>query len=249
MPEIRQFNGFKTEIGEITLLTFNNPKINIFSTAVLDDFIAALETLRASKVKVLVITGEGNTFMAGADIKEMSTFTPQQASGFARLFHKAIDLVENFPAPVIAGVNGFALGGGCELILASDIVIASEAAVFGQPEINLGIIPAAGGTQRLPRRIGVLKAKELIFTGRKVSTQEALSIGLINKVVPRDTLLKEVMDLAKVIAAKPLQCLEASKALISSGSMGKEIEIFSSMFSYEDQKRMMRDFLAKVKSE
>lgn len=245
MPEIRQFNGFKTEISEITLLTFNNPKVNIFSTALLNDFIAALETLRASKVKVLVITGEGNTFMAGADIKEMSAFTPRQAAGFARLFHKAMDLLENFPVPVIAGVNGFALGGGCELILASDIVIASEVAVFGQPEINLGIIPGAGGTQRLPRRIGALRSKELIFTGRKVSGQEALSIGLINKVVPRDSLLKEVMELAKVIASKPLQCLEASKALINSGSTGKEIEAFSSMFTYEDQKRLMRDFLKK----
>ncbi len=245
MPEIRQFNGFKTEINEITLLTFNNQKVNIFSTGVLNDFIAALETLRASKVKVLVITGEGNTFMAGADIKEMSAFTPQEAAAFARLFHKAMDLLENFPAPVIAGVNGFALGGGCELILASDIVIASEAAVFGQPEINLGIIPGAGGTQRLPRRIGALRSKELIFTGRKVSAQEALSIGLINKAVPGDALLKEVMDLAKVVASKPLQCLEASKALINSGSMGKEIEAFSSMFSYEDQKRLMKDFLEK----
>lgn len=245
MPEIRQYHGFKTEIDEITLLIFNNPKVNLFSTAVLNGFIAALETFRSSKVKVLVITGEGNTFMAGADIKEMSAFTPVQAAAFSRLFHRTMNLLENFPRPVIAGVNGFALGGGCELILASDIVIASEVAVFGQPEINLGIIPGAGGTQRLPRRIGVLKAKELIFTGRKVSAQEALSIGLINKVAPKDALLKEVMDLAKGIASKPLQCLEASKALIYSGSLEKEIEAFSSLFSYEDQKRLMRDFLAK----
>ena len=245
MPEIRQYNGFKTELDEVTLLTFNNPRVNIFSTRILNDVIAALKVLHSSKVKVLVITGEGNTFMAGADIGDMSAFTPQQASDFSRLFHKALDTLEEFPRPVIAGVNGFALGGGCELILACDIVIASEIAIFGQPEINLGIIPGAGGTQRLAGRIGKMRARELIFTGRKVSAQEALSIGLINKVVPKDELLKEVMDLAGVIASKPLQCLEASKSLINSGSMEKEIEAFSLMFSYKDQKRLMRDFLEK----
>ena len=245
MPEIRQYNGFKTEVDEITLLTFNNPKVNLFSTPLLNDFIEALEVIRHSKVKVLVITGEGNTFMAGADIKEMSDFTPGQATDFSRLFHTALNRVEEFPRPVIAGVNGFALGGGCELILACDIVIASESVVFGQPEVNLGIIPGAGGTQRLAVRIGKMRAKELIFTGRRVSAQEALSIGLINKVVPKDELMREVMSLAETIASKSSQCLEASKALISSGSLEKEIEAFSSMFSYEDQKRLMQDFFEK----
>ena len=243
MSEIRQYNGFKTEADEVTLLTFNNPKINIFSTDILNDFITALKLLRSSKVKVLVITGEGNTFIAGADIKEMSAFTRVQASDFAKLFHRAMNMLEEFPVPVIAVINGFALGGGCELILASDIVLASESAVFGQPEINLGIIPGAGGTQRLAKRIGKIKAKELIFTGRRVSSQEALAIGLINKVVPKDELLKEAMKLGRVIASKPVQCLEISKSLINSGSLEKEIEGFASMFSYEDQKRLMRGFL------
>ena len=243
MSEIRQYNGFKTKTGEVTLLTFNNPKINIFSTDVLHDFITAIETLHSSNVKVLVITGEGNTFIAGADIKEMSAFTPQQADDFAQLFHRALNTLEEFPGPVIAGVNGFAFGGGCELLLVCDIVIASEIAIFGQPEINLGIIPGAGGTQRLAGRIGKMRAKELIFTGRRVSAQEAFSIGLINKMVPKDELLKEVMNLANVIASKSLQCLEVSKSLINSGSLEKEIEGFVSMFSFEDQKRLMRDFL------
>lgn len=247
MPEIKQFNGFKTDTAEITLLSFNNPKVNLFSTRTLNDFIEALEFLLSSEVKALVITGEGNTFMAGADIKEMSAFTPLQAAAFARLFHRAMNMLEGFPRPVIAAVNGFALGGGCELILACDIVIASEVAVFGQPEINLGIIPGAGGTQRLTRRIGIIRSKELIFTGRRVGAEEALSIGLINKVAPKDHLLKEAMDLAKVIASKPLQCLKASKYLINSGSLEKEIEEFSSMFSYKDQKRLMKDFLSSRK--
>src|SRR3990172_2534352 len=241
MPEIRQYNGFKTETDEITLLTFNNPKVNLFSTPLLNDFITALEVIRTSKVKVLVITGEGSTFMVGEDIKEMSGFTPGQATDFSRLFHTALNSVEKFPRPVIAGVNGFALGGGCELILACDIVVASESAIFGQPEVNLGIIPGAGGTQRLAMRIGKMRARELIFTGRKVDAPEALAIGLINKVVPKDDLMREVMSLAETIASKPLQCLEASKTLINSGSLEKEIEAFSSMFSYEDQKRLMNE--------
>src|SRR3990172_11471825 len=242
MPEIRQYNGFKTEINEIAILTFNNPKVNIFSTPMLNDFIlAAIEALNTPEVKVLVITGEGSTFMAGADIKEMSGFIPEQARDFSGLFHTALNNVEKFPRPVIAAVNGFALGGGCELILACDIVVASESAIFGQPEINLGIIPGAGGTQRLAMRIGKMRARELIFTGRKVDAPEALAIGLINKVVPKDDLMREVMSLAETIASKPLQCLEASKTLINSGSLEKEIEAFSSMFSYEDQKRLMNE--------
>lgn len=245
MPEIKYFNGFKTEVDEIALLTFNNPKVNIFSTAVLSDFIRAINAFYSSQVKVLVITGEGNTFMAGADIKEMSEFNPEQAMGFARLFHKAMNTLEGFPRPVIAGVNGFALGGGCELLLVCDIVIASEVAVFGQPEVNLGIIPGGGGTQRLARRIGKPRTKELIFTGRKVGTGEALSMGLINKVVTKDKLLEEVLSIARVIASKPMQCIELSKSLIDSGSLEKEIEGFSSMFSYEDRKRLMKGFLSK----
>lgn len=246
MSEVKQCTGFKLEIDEITILTFNNPGINIFSTAVIKDFIETVDTLRSTEVlKVLVITGEGKTFLAGADIREMSTFSREEATDFAILIHNAMNLVEDFPRPVIAGVNGFALGGGCELILACDIVIASEVAVFGQPEINLGIIPGAGGTQRLTRRIGGPKSKELIFTGRRINGEEALSLGLINKVVFRERLLEEVLSLARVIASKPLQCLEASKHLINSGSLEKEIERFSSMFSYEDQKRLMRSFLDK----
>jgi enoyl-CoA hydratase len=240
------FNGFKLEVDEVTLLTFNQPRVNLFSTEVLKDFVRALETLKKKKdIKVLVITAEGKTFLAGADIKQMSAFTPSDAGRFARLFHKALKLVEDFPRPTIAAVNGFALGGGCELVLACDLVIASDGAVFGQPEINLGIIPGAGGTQRLAPRVGRTRAKELIFTGRRVSAGEAVGMGLINKAVPKDRLLEEVMSMARVIASKPLQCLEASKSLIDSGSLAKEVKAFSRMFSYEDQKRLMKEFIKK----
>ena len=194
-------------------------------------------------MKALVITGEGKSFVAGADIKEMVGFTPGEAKRFSKLFHRVMDFVETFPVPVIGAVNGFALGGGCELVLACDLVVASSSAIFGQPEINLGIIPGAGGTQRLPERVGRLKAKELIFTGRKVNANEALSLGLVNKVVPKARLLEEAMALALVITSKPKHCLEAIKHLVDSGSPGKEIDAFGESFSHEDRNVLMERFL------
>lgn len=241
------YNGFRLDADEISVLTLNRPGVNVLSIAVIEDLIKALETLRGRQdVKVLIITGEGKTFVAGADIRELSAFnTAEDAEKFGRLIHKALKLVEKFPRPVIAAVNGFALGGGCELVLACDIVIASDAAVFGQPEINIGIIPGAGGTQRLPPRVGRPRAKELIFTGRKITAAEALTIGMINKVVPKEKLMEEATSLATVIASKPVKCIEASKALIDSGSPEKEIEAFGEMFTHEDRKRLMEDFLKK----
>jgi enoyl-CoA hydratase len=236
-----EYKGFRLEVGEVSVLTLDQPRVNTFSTPVIEDFIGALEMLKEKKeVKVLVITGEGKTFLAGTDIKELSGFGPEDAKRFAELIHSSLELVEAFPRPVIAAVNGFALGGGCELVLACDIVIASEAAVFGQPEINIGIIPGAGGTQRLPPRIG-----RLIFTGRMVPANEALAMGLVNKVVPGEKLLEEATALARVIASKPVQCIERSKTLIDSGTPVKEIEAFARMFTYEDRKRLMEDFLKK----
>lgn len=244
MSDKTNYHGFKLDIDVISIITFNHPKINIFSTEVLNDFAKALNTLYSlNYIKVLIITSEGKNFIVGADIKEMAAFSPSDANQFSKLFHKVMNLVDEFPKPVIAAVNGFALGGGCELTLTCDLVIASETAVFGQPEIRLGIIPGAGGTQRLHERIGKLKAKELIFTGREVHANEALSIGLINKVVTKDKLLDETIDMAKIIALNPLYCLEASKVLIESGSMDKEIDEFSKMFSFDDQKKLMDKFI------
>lgn len=246
MADETNYNGFKLNSGKVSILTFNQPRVNIFSTEILEDFIRALEMLGQSRdVKVLVITGKGKTFNAGANIKEMATFSPDDAEKYAKLFHQTMNMVDNFPRPVIAAVNGFALGGGCELILACDLAVASDDAVFGQPEINLGIIPGGGGTQRLRDRIGKLKAKELIFTGRKISADEALSIGLVNRVVSHYKFFDKAMTLAGEISLKPMHCLEVAKDLINSGSMDKEIKEFSNMFSADDQKRLMDKFIKK----
>lgn len=246
MSDKNNFNGFKLNSGKVSILTFNQARVNLFSTEVLSDFIRALKILgRSKEVKVLVITSEGNTFIAGANIKEMVKFSPDDAEKFSKLYHQALDIMKSSSWPVIAAVNGYALGGGCELVLACDLVVASEQAVFGQPEINLGIIPGGGGTQTLRDRIGKLKARELILTGRSVSANEALSIGLVNMVVSHDKLFDEAMTLAEDIASKPLHCLEVTKSLINSGSMDKEIKEFSRMFSADDQKRLMDKFIKK----
>lgn len=247
MSIVKTCDFFRLETGEVGILTFNSPKANILSTAALKELIGAMDSLRAGEAKAVVITAEGGSFIAGADIKEMSGFSQKDAAAFAALFHRAMNVIEEFPCPVIAAVNGFALGGGTELTLACDMVVASEAAVFGQPEINLGIIPGGGATQRLSRRVGLLMAKEMIFTGRRVNAAEALAIGLVNKVVPKDKLMDEAMAVARAIASKYVQCLAAAKSLINSGSLGKEIDAFGRMFSYGDPKRLMDEFLARKK--
>jgi len=240
------YSGFSLERDTISVLTFTSPGANVFSTEVLKDFVRALETLHKDKgVRVLVITGQGATFMAGADIAEMSAFGPEEAMEFSKLFHRAFALVEALSAVVIAGINGFALGGGCELTLVADIVVAADNAIFGLPEINLGLIPGAGGTRRLAKRIGALRAKELIFTGKKITAIEAMKIGLANKVVPPEKLHEEVMKLAREIASKPAQCTAAAKSLINSGTLDKEISAFGTMFSYDEQKELMKKFLKK----
>lgn len=242
-----EYNGFSALRGEVTSIVFNQPRVNVLSTPVLKDLDGLLVALASEKaIKALVITGQGNTFVAGADIKEMSGFGPIEANAYARLFHRVMNSVEAFVKPVIAGVNGFALGGGCELALACDIVIASDVAVFAQPELGLGIIPGAGGTQRLAARIGRMMAKELILTGRRVYANEALAMGLVNRVVPKEKLQNEVMETARAIASKPAQCVEAAKALINHGTLEQEIEAFTRMFSYPEQKSLMKEFL-KVK--
>lgn len=242
------YNGFTLEPGEVAVLTFNQPGVNIFSTDVLNSFIQAMEAVgRSRTIKTLVIISDGKNFLVGADIKEMSCFSRQEALEFSTLFHRALNRVDYLRIPVIAGVNGYALGGGCELALACDMVVAAETATFGQPEINLGIIPGAGGTQRLAERVGKLKAKELILTGMRISASEALSIGLINRIVPDGKLHDEVIALATVIASKPLHCLESLKSLINEGTMEREIDVFADTFTHEDQKRLMDKFLKREK--
>jgi len=249
MPTATDYQGFSLEMDEVSTLTFNKG-VNILSTPVLNDLVSALKTLEAMKtLKVLVIANTGKTFLAGADIKEMSVFKQAEARRFSRLFHKMVSLIETLPVPVIASVNGFCLGGGLELILACDFVLASKPSVIGAPEINLGIIPGAGGTQRLPARIGNLRAKELILTGKRLSADEAAGIGLINKAVAAEALSAEVDSLAKLLADKPARALRAAKWLVNSGSFAKEITEWSRLFSYGDPERLMGEFLKKSRKE
>lgn len=242
-----EFNGFTLEIDEVSRLVFNRP-VNILSTPVLTDLMRALALLQESdEIRVLVMAATGNTFLAGADIKEMSSMDEVAARVFAEHIHSAMNALEGFGKPVLAEVQGYCLGGGCELALACDIIFACESAVFGQPELDLGIIPGAGGTQRLKRRVGEAMAKELILTGRKVSAGEALDIGLVNRVVRREMLTAEVMALAESIARKPVQCVTEAKRLVNGGSLEEEIDSFVRMFGYGDQAALMKSFLTKAK--
>lgn len=242
-----EFNGFTLEINEVTRLVFNRP-VNVLSTPVISDLMAALGLLKESEItKTLIIAASGTTFLAGADIKEMASMDEADARRFAEHIHSAMNSLEAFPRPVIAEVQGYCLGGGCELLLATDLAIASDTAVFGQPELDLGIIPGAGATQRLSKRVGPVRAKELIYTGRKIGALEAAGIGLINRAVPPGRLSGEVAALAKLIAAKPGQCLAEAKQLINEGTLEEEIDSFVKMFGYGDQSMLMKSFLTKGK--
>jgi len=246
MTQAAEYKGFSVERGAITIIVFNQPRVNVLSTPVLAALCDELKVIADDKAaRVLVIKGQGSTFVAGADIKEMSGFGQAEAGEYARLFHRCMNAVETFPLPVIASVNGFALGGGCELVLACDMAVASDVAVFAQPELDLGIIPGAGGTQRLAARVGGMRAKELILTGRRVYAGEAAAIGLVNKVVSKGKLDAEVMEMAQTIAGKPVHCVEAVKSLVDHGSLEREIEVFTRMFSYDVQKVLMKEFLKK----
>ena len=205
-------------------------------------------------VDVVVLTGAGRSFVAGADIAEMSVLSPIEAKAFAQKGQRVFDHIELMPKPVIAAVNGFALGGGTELAMSCDIRIASEKAKFGQPEVGLGVTPGFGGTQRLPRLVGRGDAKMLIYTGDIIGAEEALRIGLVQKVVPPEELMDTVMALAKNIAAKGQVSVRLSKEMVDRGMdvdlrAGLEIEAegFALCFSTEDQTEGMSAFLEKRK--
>jgi len=203
----------------IGIVKINRPEsLNALSIGTLGEIRDAVTSLNTDEdVKVLIFTGEGKAFIAGADIKQMKDMNEDEAREFCNLGQKIFDIIENLDKPVIAAINGFALGGGCELALACDIRIASENAKFGQPEVNLGIIPGFGGTQRLPRLVGKGMAKELIFTGDIIDAQTALHIGLANKVVAPDALLDEAMAMAQKIASKGPAAILIAKSVINRG--------------------------------
>jgi enoyl-CoA hydratase len=206
-----------------------------------------------ARVRCCILTGAGDkAFVAGADIAEMAEQGATDARGFATAGRTVGDILENMSKPVIAAVNGFALGGGCELALACDFIYASDKSKFGQPEVNLGVIPGFGGTQRLPRRIGAGRAMELILTGDLIGADEALRIGLVNKIFPAAELLAETKKCADKIASKgPLAISYARRAVrkgaelsLSSGN-DYEAELFALLFATADQKEGMRAFLGK----
>jgi enoyl-CoA hydratase len=242
----------------IATITFNRPKaLNALNAALLEEFSMALDAIAVDEnIGVLVLTGAGDkSFVAGADINELATYTPLTAKNFARKGHNIIAKLQELPIVVIAAVNGFALGGGTEIAIASDFIYASENAKFGQPEINLGLIPGFGGTQRLPRLIGMNMAKELVFTGKMISALEAEKIGLVNKVIPHDQLMEEVIKTAKEIASKGKTSLRAAKQAINYGmntdlATGIHIEIdgFGMCYGSSDSKEGTSAFLEKRKA-
>jgi enoyl-CoA hydratase len=242
--------------GSIAVLTINRPeKLNALGYQVHEEGVAALEQLRKDEeVRVVVVTGAGEkSFIAGADISEFSGQTPvSQRSIFQEktLFNS----IDAFPKPIIAMINGFCLGGGCEVALACDLRIASEKARLGQPEINLGIIPGGGGTQRLTRLIGEGKSMELILTGDMIDAQTALNLGLVNHVYPAAELETKTMELAGKIAEKSPIALQMAKEAVKLAAksnldegLRREVDLFAICFSSQDKEEGVRAFLEKRK--
>ena len=207
----------------VAVVTINRPdKLNALNSKVLSELGAAFDQLGAdAEVKVVLLTGAGEkAFVAGADIAEMVSYGPLEGVRFAEVGQRLLSAIETLPKPVIAVVNGFALGGGCELAMACDFIYASEKAKLGQPEINLGIIPGFGGTQRLARLVGEARAKELVLTGDTIGAEEALRIGLVAKIFPPDKLLAEAKKVATRMAAKGAVALRAAKMAVHDGLQG-----------------------------
>ena len=239
----------------VVTITLNRPdKLNSLNVDLLRELLGALDALDGDDdARAAILTGAGDkAFAAGADIAAMSEMTAAQAKRFAELGHRIGSAIEQARIPFIAAVNGFALGGGCELALSCDFVYASDRARFGQPEINLGVIPGFGGTQRLARRVGIGRARELCMTGEAIGAEEALRIGLVNAVVPHGELLPKTRELVSKIASKPPLAIAAAKRAILRGedvplSVANEIEAtaFASLFGTHDQREGMSAFLEK----
>jgi enoyl-CoA hydratase len=213
------FQHIKTKVEDhIATLTLASPPVNALSPAVLIEITTALDQFQAAKVRAVIITGSGaNAFCAGADVKAMREFetNPAKAAEFLQQGVDVFNKIENFPAPVLCAINNLTLGGGLELSLACDIRISSDRARFGLPEVTLGLIPAWGGTARLPRVVGVGNAKEIIYTGQLINAQQATKIGLVNKVVPDGDEVRAALDIAKRIASKasPVAVRNAKQAI------------------------------------
>ena len=240
--------------GLVGLITMNRPEaLNALNDQVLRELDAVLDQVEADdSILVAVITGAGRSFVAGADIGQMSTLTAAEAKAFGVLGNRVFLKLENLTKPTIAAVNGFALGGGCELSMACDIRVASEKAKFGQPEVGLGITPGFGGTQRLPRIVGVSKAMELILTAKTIKADEAKAIGLVSEVYPAEELMDKAMELANAICANAQIAVCESKRCIRMGMQTDihtgsafEAEAFGVTCGTEDKNEGMGAFLEK----
>ena len=241
----------------VCIVKINRPtKLNAMNIDVAKEIISTFQQLdKDDSVKVIVLTGEGDkAFSAGADIEYMSKISADESEVYAKLGQEVTATVENVTKPTIAAVNGFALGGGCEVAMSCDIRIASDNARMGQPEVTIGIPPGWGGTQRLMRIVGVAKAKELVYTGKMIKADEAKEIGLVNNVVPLESLMDEVMSMAKTIASNATLAVRMSKTAINKGrnadldtGLGVELLAWRNCFSDPDREKRMTDFVNKSK--
>jgi enoyl-CoA hydratase len=252
-----EYKNLKVDISEgVALVTISRPEaMNALNSTFFSEFNDLLNSIgKDDTIRILVITGEGKAFVAGADIAEMVNMNFDQACCFSKMGQKTFLRIEKLEIPVIAAINGFALGGGCELAMACDFRIASTAARFGQPEVNLGLIPGYAGTQRLSRLAGMGNALYLILTGEMISAEDALHNGLVQKVVPPEMLMEEVMKIARKMAANGSHAIRTAKEIIRKGreiplqeGSKLESEAFSKLFDYPSTKEGMKAFLEKRK--
>lgn len=242
--------------GAVAVLTLNRPEaLNALSDELVEEMVSSLERLdRDPEVRVMILTGGEKCFAAGADIKEMAEASVADMLRSDRL--AKWERMRKISKPVIAAVSGYALGGGCELALSCDLIVAAETAVFGQPEILIGVIPGAGGTQRLTRAIGKYRAMEMVLTGARVSAERALEWGLVNRMVPQELLMEEALSLAREIAARPPLAVQLAKEAVCKAQdtdletgLLHERKLFYLLFGTQDQKEGMKAFLEKRKAD
>lgn len=249
-------NTIRYEITEnkIAVVTISRPEaLNALNTQVIEELEQTVDMIeKNSDLSAMILTGEGRSFVAGADIGEQYPLDLSRGRKWGQRGSAVMRRIEKLAIPTIAAVNGFALGGGCEIAMACDIILASEKAKFGQPEVGLGITPGFSGTQRLPRRVGAAMAKELIFSGKMISAGEAERIGLANHVYPADELMDKAMEMAEAFAKNAQIAVRYSKACIDRGmetgideGIAMENELFAMCFATQDQKEGMKAFLEK----
>ncbi|MET3036573.1 enoyl-CoA hydratase-related protein [Chryseobacterium sp. NRRL B-14859] len=241
--------------NHIGILTINRPQaLNALNEQVLKELNLFADSIRSDQdIRVLIITGAGEkAFVAGADIKAMQEMTPEEAEGFSIMAQTAFNAIEKLPFAVIAAVNGFALGGGCELALSCDIILASEKARFGLPEVTLGLLPCFGGTQRLPRAVGLYKAREMVFSGEFYSAESCKDSGFVNRVIAPEELLNEAQKLAETIAARGPVAVAKAKQSLNTGvelhiteGLKQEAALFGELFTTADHHEGIGAFIEK----